>query len=72
MLGILLTELEKQEIEYLVKRELDELLYDFEDRKIEGIVKRAMEERYRILFKLYAKVASPAACSRYVRNMKFY
>jgi len=71
MFGILLTEIEKQEIEYLVKRELDELLYDFEDRRIEGVVKRAMEERYRILFKLFSKVASPSACSRYARNRKF-
>ena len=71
MIGILLTEIEKQEIEYLVKRELDELLYDFEDRKIEGVVKRAMEERYRILFKLFSKVATPSKCSRYARNRKF-
>jgi len=71
MFGILLTEIEKQEIEYLVKRELDELLYDFEDKRIEGVVKRAMEERYRILFKLFSKVASPSACSRYARNRKF-
>lgn len=71
MLGVILTDIEKQEIEYFVKRELDELLYDFEDKKIEGIVKRAMEERYSILFKLYSKLASPAACSRYVRSRKF-
>ena len=71
MFGVLLTEIEKQEIEYLVKRELDELLYDFEDRRIEGVVKRAMEERYRILFKLFSKVASPSECSRYARNRKF-
>ena len=71
MFGILLTEIEKQEIEYLVKRELDELLYDFEDKRIEGVVKRAMEERYRILFKLFSKVASPSACSRYARSRKF-
>ena len=71
MFGILLTEIEKQEIEYLVKRELDELLYDFEDKRIEGVVKRAMEERYRILFKLFSKVASPSVCSRYARSRKF-
>ena len=71
MFGILLSEIEKQEIEYLVKREMDELLYDFEDRRIEGVVKRAMEERYHLLFKLFSKVASPSACSRYARSKKF-
>ena len=71
MFGILLSEIEKQEIEYLVKRELDELLYDFGDKRIEGVVKRAMEERYRILFKLFSKVASPSTCSRYARSRKF-
>ena len=72
MLGMILSEKEQQEIEYLLKRELDEMLYEFEDKRIEGVVKRAMEERYHMLFKLFSKVASPYLCSRYMRNRKYY
>ena len=45
MLGILLTEKEQHEIEYLIRRELDELLFDFQDDRLEGIAKRDMAEK---------------------------
>ncbi len=72
MIGILMNEEERKEIEYLLKRELDELLYDFSDKCLESIVKRAMEERYQILFKFYSKVASPTSCVRYIRTKNKY
>ena len=52
MLGVLISNKELEEMEYLLKREMDELLYDFKDQRIENIVKRAMEERYKILIGL--------------------
>lgn len=68
MLGLLITDQEQKEVEYLLKKELDELLFDLQDERTEGIVKRAMEERYSILFKLLLKVSSPETCMKYMRK----
>lgn len=66
MLGLLVSELEINEMEYLVKRELEELLMDFEDERIENIVKEAMQKRYKVLFNLFRKIASEEECSKYI------
>ncbi len=71
MIGMLINEMEQKEVEYLIKRELDELLFEFHDDKLEGIIKRAMEERYKILFSLFVKVASPDACMKYMRKRRY-
>lgn len=68
MLGVMLSNKESQEIEYLLKRELEELLLDLTDSRIDGIVKRAMEERYKIIFGLYKRFASPKECFKYIRG----
>ncbi|WP_018665045.1 hypothetical protein [Heyndrickxia acidiproducens] len=57
MLGLVVHEKELLEIQYLLKREMEEILYDLGDKRIERVVKRAMKERYRILFRLLTKVA---------------
>lgn len=68
MIGMLLNQKEVKEMEYLIKREMDEILFDLKDERIDHIVKRAMEERYRILFSLYKRIASPADCLKYMRS----
>ncbi|RXJ03084.1 hypothetical protein DS745_04785 [Anaerobacillus alkaliphilus] len=68
MLGVMLNNKETQEIEYMLKRELEELLLDLTDSRIDGIVKRAMEERYKIIFGLYKRFASPKECYKYIRS----
>jgi hypothetical protein len=68
MLGILINEKEVKEIQYLIKREMDEILFDLKDERIDHIVKRAMEERYKILFTLFKRVASPTECLKYIRK----
>ncbi|MCQ6281394.1 hypothetical protein [Bacillus sp. EB600] len=68
MLGFLINEKEVQEIEHLIKREMDEILFDFQDERIDHVVKRAMDERYRVLFTLYKRVAPPKECMRYLRK----
>ncbi|MET3291480.1 hypothetical protein ACTID9_01835 [Brevibacillus fluminis] len=70
MLGFLFSTKECQELEYLLKRELEEMLLDFGDKRIDYLVKRAMEERYTILFKMYARVAEPKELAKYVRRRK--
>lgn len=39
LLGFMLTKEEKKEMEYILKRELEELLFDFEDERIHDVVK---------------------------------
>lgn len=68
MLGLMLNSKETQEIEYMLKRELEEILLDLTDSRIDGIVKRAMEERYKTIFQLYKRFASPKECYKYIRN----
>ncbi|CRK85322.1 hypothetical protein [Neobacillus massiliamazoniensis] len=70
MLGLLINEKEVKEIEYLIKREMDEILFDLRDERIDQIVKRAMEERYKILFTLFRRLASPNECFKYIRHDK--
>ncbi|PGZ98923.1 hypothetical protein COE51_10625 [Bacillus pseudomycoides] len=72
MIGLLITEQEQRELEYVLKRELDELLFDFADKRIHRIVKRTMEERYKLLFTLFTRIASPEDCTRYMRKRIFY
>ena len=69
MLGILINDREQKEMQYLIKREMDEILFDLNDERIDHIVKRAMEERYKILFSLFKRVASQDDILRYTRNM---
>ncbi|CAG9622174.1 hypothetical protein [Sutcliffiella rhizosphaerae] len=68
MLGMLLNNKEVKEMEYLLKRELEELLHDFEDNRIDRVVKHSMEERYQILYKMFTRVAPPKECMKYIRS----
>jgi hypothetical protein len=70
LLGFLFSNKECQELAYLLKRELEEMLLDLGDKRIDYLVKRAMEERYSILFRMYSRVAGPNELSKYVRKRK--
>lgn len=59
VLGLVVHEKELLELQYLLKREMEEILLDLNDERIERVIKRAMKERYRILFKLLTKVSRP-------------
>ncbi|MUK90793.1 hypothetical protein GMD78_20790 [Ornithinibacillus sp. L9] len=66
MLGLMINDIEQKEMEYLVKRELDELLMDMDDHRIDHMVKRAMMERYKILFQLLRRVSNEKECMKYI------
>jgi hypothetical protein len=70
LLGFLINEREKQEMEYLLKREMDEILFDLKDSRLDHIVKRAMDERYKILFELFKRVATQKDCLRYMKTTR--
>jgi Holliday junction resolvasome RuvABC ATP-dependent DNA helicase subunit len=70
MLGFLINQKESKELEYLIKREMDEILFDLKDERIDHVIKRSMKERYKILFSLFKRVASPAECMKYMATDK--
>lgn len=65
MLGMMLSDKEVKEMEYLVKRELEALLIDLSDERLDGVIKNVMSEKYSILFHLYKRVAPPQDHVRY-------
>jgi len=73
MIGLLITDMEKREIEYLIKREFEELLLDLGDNRIDDVVKQSMIERYKVLFHLFRKVATEEDCLKYMlQENKYY
>jgi len=66
VLGLLINEMEQKEIEYLIKRELEELLLDLEDSRIDSVTKKSMRKRYQKLFQLLLRVANREECLPYI------
>lgn len=71
MLAFLVNKREIKELEYLLKREMEEILQDLNDSRIDICVKLAMEDRYQVLFNFFKRFASEAECSKYLRSKKF-
>ncbi len=71
MLGILFNERECKELDYVLRKELDEMLLDLNDRRMDAEIKSAIESRYKIIFRMYAKLASPKELSKYARNRHY-
>ncbi|MBO0999449.1 hypothetical protein IOC57_17085 [Bacillus sp. SD075] len=68
MLGLLINDKEKMELEYLLKREMDEILFDLQDDRIDHLVKRAINEKYTILFRLFKRVSTEEESLMYMRG----
>ncbi|MGM8216126.1 hypothetical protein ACLIA0_11185 [Bacillaceae bacterium W0354] len=71
MLGLMISEQEQKELEYLLRREMDELLYDFNYQGMDPQVKKAIKERYTTLFNLYKRFASHSECLHYTPTKNF-
>nr|WP_100332920.1 hypothetical protein [Bacillus xiapuensis] len=70
MLALLINEEEKREIYYLIKREMDEILFDWGDTRIDIAVKQSMKKKYDRLFELFKRVASERECLEYLGYQK--
>jgi hypothetical protein len=68
MFGLLINDKEKMELEYLLKREMDEILFDLQDDRIDHIVKRAINEKYNILFRLFKRVSTEEEILMYMKG----
>lgn len=71
-LGLLINHMEQKEIEYLVKRELEEILMDLEDPHLEQSVKQTIRKRYKVLFKIFQRVAAEQECLKYILKCPKY
>ncbi|HHU20409.1 MAG TPA: hypothetical protein GXZ58_09410 [Bacilli bacterium] len=71
MIGMIVNEKELRELEYMIKKEMDELIFDMEDTRIDVVVKRAMCNRYQTLFQLFRRVATDQEVQKYIMNYKF-
>lgn len=68
MIGLMIDEKERQELEYLLKMEMNELLADLKDERLDHLIKRAIEEKYAIFFRLFKKVSSEREWYFYMRK----
>jgi len=71
VLGLLINTKELNELEYILKKEMDELLFELEDSRIDIVVKKAIYNRYQVLFQLYRRVATEPEVLKYLLNYKF-
>ena len=71
MLGMIINEKELTELEYIIKKEMDELIFDLEDARIDMTIKKAMYDRYHVLFQLFRRVANDSDVQKYIPNYKF-
>ncbi|MET3683966.1 hypothetical protein ABID56_002091 [Alkalibacillus flavidus] len=72
MLGFLVNGAEQKELEYLLKREMDELLYDFNYHDLDSHVQQAIKERYRLLFNIYKRFAGQKDCLKYIPHKNLF
>lgn len=70
MLGMMFTDKECRELGYMLRKEMDEMLLDLGDRRLDGPVKDAITKRYRIVFRMYARMATPRELSRYAVGLR--
>ncbi|MBD2844683.1 hypothetical protein IDH44_05735 [Paenibacillus sp. IB182496] len=70
MLGILFNDKECKELDYVLRKELDEMLLDLEDGRMDGEIKAAITKRYKVIFRMYARIASPKDLSRYALSSR--
>nr|WP_202412579.1 MULTISPECIES: hypothetical protein [Halobacillus] len=66
----MISEQERREIEYLLKREMEEITFDLGDHRIDQGLKRAMEERYDVLFQIFRRFATREECLQYMPRKK--
>lgn len=72
LMGFLFNERECRELDYLLRKELDEMLFDLRDNRMDDEIKAAIEARYNVIFRMYARIASPKEISKYARNRIYH
>ncbi|WP_223070531.1 hypothetical protein [Paenibacillus caui] len=71
MLGMLFNDKECRELDYLLRKELDEMLLDLSDNRLDHDIRSAIAKRYTTVFRMYARFAPPKELSKYARRHGF-
>ena len=70
MLGMLFSDKECKELDYVLRKELDEMLFDLSDQRLDQDIRNAIANRYKTVFRMYARFAPQTERSKYARNSK--
>ncbi|MGG0824319.1 hypothetical protein ABE099_15760 [Paenibacillus turicensis] len=70
MLGMLFSEKECCELDYVLRKELDEMLFDLSDHRLDLDIRQAIAKRYKTVFRMYARFAPSKELSKYARKAK--
>lgn len=70
MLGMLFSEKECSELDYVLRKELDEMLFDLSDHRLDLDIRQAIAKRYKTVFRMYARFAPSKELSKYARKAK--
>ncbi|OZB90146.1 hypothetical protein [Paenibacillus sp. XY044] len=70
MLGMLFNDKECKELDYVLRKELDEMLFDLSDQRLDQDIRNAIANRYKTVFRMYARFAPQKELSKYARNSK--
>lgn len=68
MLGMLFNEKEYKELDYVLRKELDEMLLDMGDHRLDQDIRHSIAKRYKTVFQMYARFAPSKELSKYVRR----
>lgn len=71
MLGMLLNDKECKEMAYVLRKELDEMLFDLSDQRLNQDIRKAIDKRYKTIFQMYARFAPQKELSKYVRSGRY-
>lgn len=71
MLGMLFTDKECKELDYVLRKELDEMLLDLNDTRLDQDIRQAIANRYKTIFRMYARFAPSKELSKYARRARF-
>ena len=55
---------------YLLRKELDEILFDLKDRYLDNQLRNSIEARYQVIFRMYARIATNQELAHYVLNKR--
>ncbi|MBP2002677.1 hypothetical protein J2Z69_003784 [Paenibacillus shirakamiensis] len=71
MLGMLFNDKECKELDYVLRKELDEMLLDMGDTRLDHEIRQAISNRYKTVFRMYARFAPTKELSRYAPKGRF-
>ncbi|MNP11294.1 hypothetical protein D3C76_1034740 [compost metagenome] len=68
---MLFNERECKELDYVIRKELDEMLMDLDDKRLDQEIRQSIAKRYKVVFRMYARFAHPKELSKYARSNRF-